>query len=111
MITRPTQNWRQLGTHPDALLERVDEALIAFENRLTDLDVTSDQAVMAAVEQVVVALNQADGTAGHDFDTVDREDLCDYIDNALTRSGVDVEALALRQGIDPAELTDQWRDW
>jgi hypothetical protein len=49
-------------------------------------------------------------SAGH-LDTIDREELCEYIDHALTQTGIDVEALARRQGIDPAALTDQWRDW
>jgi hypothetical protein len=111
MITRPTEKWRRLGTHPDSLLERVGRALLAFETELTALDATSDQAVMAAVEHVVVALNEIDGTGDHDFDTIDREELCEYVDHALTESGIDVEALADRQGIDPAALTDQWRDW
>ncbi|MFI0484921.1 hypothetical protein [Actinomadura sp. 9N215] len=111
MITRPTQNWRRLGTLSDSFLERVDRALLAFEAELTTLDVTSDQAIMATVEHVVVALNQIDGTDDHSFDTIDREELCEYIDHALTRAGIDVEALASRQGIAPAALTDQWRDW
>jgi hypothetical protein len=111
MISRPTENWRPLGVHSDAFLERVDRALRAFETELAAVDVTSDEAVMAAVEHVVVALNGIDGTDGDGFDTVDREELCDYIDHAVTRAGVDVEALARRQGIDPSALTDRWRDW
>ncbi|WP_329096766.1 hypothetical protein OG979_16535 [Actinomadura citrea] len=111
MITRPTEDLRRLGTLPDSFLERVDQALLAFEAELTVLDITSDQAIMATVERVVVALNQIDGTDDHSFDTIDREALCEYIDHALTQTGVDVEALAHRQGIDPAALTDQWRDW
>ncbi|GAA2259158.1 hypothetical protein GCM10010402_13350 [Actinomadura luteofluorescens] len=111
MITSPTDSWRELGTFPDVFLERVEQALRAFEAELTALGTPTDQAVMAAVEHVVVALNQIDGTGGHDFDTVDREELCEYIEDALTRTGVDVEALARRRGIDPAALTDEWRDW
>ncbi|MEV4001157.1 hypothetical protein [Actinomadura sp. NPDC049753] len=111
MITRPTESWRRLGTVPGSFLERVDQALLAFEAELAALGVASDQAVMAAVEHVVVALNRIDGTDGHDFDTVDREELCEYIDGALAHTGIDVEALARRRGIDPAELTDEWRDW
>ncbi|TYK44038.1 hypothetical protein [Actinomadura decatromicini] len=111
MLTRPTGNWRQLGTHPDSLLQRVDQALLTFETELTTLDTTSDQAIMTTVAHVVLALNQIDGTDDHSFDTIDREELSEYIDDALTRTGIDVEALARRQGIDPGALTDQWRDW
>jgi hypothetical protein len=111
MIDRPTESWRRLGTRPETFLARVDQALHAFEAELAAADITSDEAVMAAVEHVVVALNDVDGTDGADFDTIDREELCEYIDRALTGAGVDVEALARRQGLDPAALTDRWRDW
>ncbi|MFB9192418.1 hypothetical protein ACFFWA_05525 [Actinomadura verrucosospora] len=111
MITRPTEGWRRLGTFPEVFLERVERALLDFEAEVTALGVASDQAVMAAVEHVVVALNQIDGTDDHDIDTVDREELCKYIDDVLTHAGIDVEALARRRGIDPAELTDEWREW
>ncbi|QKG25363.1 hypothetical protein ACTIVE_7014 [Actinomadura verrucosospora] len=75
------------------------------------MDKPSDGDIMAAVEHVVVALNQIDGTDDHSFDTIDREELCEYIDYALTQAGIDVEALERRQGMDPGALTDQWRDW
>jgi molybdate-binding protein len=57
---------------------------------------------------VVVALNEADGG---EIETTTREDLCEYIDEALTDAGVDVEALTRRRGLDSSELTDEWRDW
>ena len=37
--------------------------------------------------------------------------LCEYIDLTLSEHGVDVAALAARQGIDRSEITDRWRDW
>ncbi len=38
-------------------------------------------------------------------------DLCDYIDATLTESGIDVTALAIRNGKDPGELIGEWRTW
>jgi hypothetical protein len=51
---------------------------------------------------------------GHDdgdFLTIEREDLCDYIDEAISATGVDLDALAERRGIGRADLTDKWREW
>ncbi|WP_432086116.1 hypothetical protein [Streptomyces sp. bgisy095] len=45
------------------------------------------------------------------FRTDEREQLCEYIDLTLSENGVDVAALAVRQGIDRAGITDRWRDW
>lgn len=116
MTIRPTQNWRtdtQLSIRRStALLDRIDDALQAFETELTALDHTpSDEQVFEVIEHVVLALNVLDTEHGADFDTIDREELCEYIDESLIEAGIDVEALAARRGIDPAAITDQWRDW
>ncbi|MET9598237.1 hypothetical protein [Streptomyces sp. NPDC006459] len=74
----------------------------------------SDEAVFAAVERVVLALNAIDQDSQHGgshFCTEEREQLCEYIDLTLGEHGVDVAALAARQGIDRAAITDRWRDW
>jgi hypothetical protein len=46
------------------------------------------------------------------YETTEREELCEYIDASLEESGIDVQALEARQGIDPRDgLAGQWRDW
>ncbi|GAB3189049.1 hypothetical protein FHX75_111378 [Micromonospora palomenae] len=77
---------------------------------LTQVDRESDSAVLGAVEQVVLVLN--DVNANHDsYDTDEREELCEYIDEALVSAGIDTEALAARHGLKRWEITDRWRDW
>jgi hypothetical protein len=93
---------------PEDFIARVDAALESYERDIARLDPADDAAVWAAVERVVVALNEADGG---EIETTTREDLCEYIDEALTDAGVDVEALTRRRGLDSSELTDEWRDW
>lgn len=133
MTERPSKQWRDgvadeaskvaAGTlnaadafmadlYPVSLLDATDEALGAFESELRTLRSPSDDEVFEAVERVVLALNvindQHDGAA---YETGEREELGDYIDQALTECGVDVPALTARQGLGRYEITDKWRDW
>ncbi|MFH8936876.1 hypothetical protein [Streptomyces griseosporeus] len=133
MAERPTTNWRKgiaaeaaelaAGTldpdcahmadlYPDELLSATDAVLNAFETELATLDARDDEQAFAAVERVVLALNAVN--EAHDesaFETDEREQLCLYIDQALTEQGVDVTALTARRGLGRHELTDQWREW
>ncbi|KOG64086.1 hypothetical protein ADK77_21925 [Streptomyces antibioticus] len=133
MAERPTTNWRRgiaeeaaelaAGTldpdcacmvdlFPDELLSATDAVMDAFEAELLTLADGDDERVFALVEHVVLALNAVN--EAHDecaFETDEREQLCLYIDEALTEQGVNVAALTARQGLGRHELTDQWRDW
>ena len=130
MIERPTARWRReiakqdadvaAGTlaHDEAyavelwpphFTAAVDGALDAYEREVQSLPAGSDDAIWAAVERVVLALNDADDE-GH-IETGEREELAEYIDRVLEAADVDVPALTARRGIDRAELTDEWRDW
>ncbi|XVV06018.1 hypothetical protein ACQPW3_11780 [Actinosynnema sp. CA-248983] len=48
---------------------------------------------------------------GGSIDADEREQLCLFIDEVLTQSGVDVAGLAARQGVDRYAITDRWRRW
>lgn len=133
MAERPTTNWRRgiaeeaaelaagtldpdcacmISLFPEELLSATDVVLDAFEAELTTLADGDDERVFAVVERVVLALNAVN--EAHDmsaFETDEREQLCLYIDQALTEQGVDVAALTARRGLGGHELTDQWREW
>ncbi|MGW2684621.1 hypothetical protein ACWC6I_15885 [Streptomyces sp. NPDC001414] len=133
MAERPTTNWRRgiakeaaelaAGTldpdcacmvelFPEELLLETDAVLDLFEAELPMLTEGDDPRIYAAVERVVLALNAVN--EAHDecaFETDEREQLCVYIDEALTEQGVDVAALTARHGLGRHELTDRWRDW
>ncbi|XIG76920.1 hypothetical protein C1N81_29040 [Streptomyces sp. SGAir0957] len=133
MTERPTTAWREGITEeqrkladgtldpecacmaelfPERLLSVTDNVLDAFEAELPSLQGASDERVFAAVERVVLALNAInDEHNGGAYETDEREQLCDYIDKALTEQGLDVVALTARQGLGRYELTDRWRDW
>lgn len=133
MAERPTTSWRHgiaeeaeelaagtldpecacmAGLFPEELLMATDEVLDAFEGELPGLGEANDERVFAVVERVVLALNAVD--EAHDgaaFETDEREELCDYIDQSLTEHGVDVVALTARHGLGRYQLTDKWRKW
>ncbi|WP_406321622.1 hypothetical protein [Streptomyces sp. NBC_00519] len=133
MAERPTMSWRRgvaeeaqelaAGTldsdcacmaalFPDELLVATDAVLGTFEAELPALAEDDDAQIFAVVERVVLALNAVnDARNGCAFETGEREELCAYIDEALTERGVDVVALTARHGIGRYELTDKWRKW
>lgn len=97
---------------PEELLTATDAVLDTFEGELRGLGKASDEHVFAVVERVVLALNAVDEAHnGSAFETDEREELCDYIDESLTEHGVDVVALTARHGLGRYQLTDRWRKW
>jgi len=131
MITRPTEEWRDkvqqqkaavaagtlneaqayaLHLWPESFIDAVDVALDQYEADARWLRGLTDEQAFASVERVVSALNAIDVEHGC-IETTVREELCEYIDDVLAETGVDVDALTARRGIPRHELTDQWRDW
>ncbi|WP_153534020.1 hypothetical protein [Streptomyces sp. RB17] len=133
MAERPTTSWRHgiaeeaeelaAGTldpecacmaelFPEGLLTATDAVLDTFEGELAGLGEASDEQVFAVVERVVLALNAVNKAHnGNAFETDEREELCDYIDQSLTEHGVDVVVLTARRGLGRYQLTDKWRKW
>ncbi|WP_192581303.1 hypothetical protein [Micromonospora sp. AMSO12t] len=110
-LQEPEEAWA-LSDFPRPLITATDAALSDFERRLVQIDPESDAVVLAVVQQVVLALNAVnEDPASPTYDTDGREDLCGYIDEALTSAGVDLPALAARHGLQPWGITDRWRDW
>jgi hypothetical protein len=133
MAIRPSEYWREgveqdkreiaAGTldpeegsmaelFPESLLLSTDAVLATFEADAAQLSAPSDEQVFTVVRNVVLALNEVNrehGGAG--YETGEREQLCNYIDKTLTEAGVDVAALAVRNGIGRYAITDKWRRW
>jgi hypothetical protein len=133
VVERPTTSWRHgiaeeaaeiaagildpecacmAELFPEELLTATDAVLDAFEDELAGLGEAGDEQVFAVVERVVLALDAVDEARdGSAFETDEREELCDYIDQSLTEHGVDVVALTARHGLGRYQLTDKWRKW
>ncbi|UUU21076.1 hypothetical protein [Streptomyces sp. DSM 40750] len=101
-----------LGVYSESFLNAVDAALTNFESDVRELAPTSDAQVLAAVERVVLALNRVNQEeTGGSIDTDEREQICLFIDEALTEHGIDVGELAARQQVSRYAITDRWREW
>ncbi|MEU2626315.1 hypothetical protein [Kitasatospora sp. NPDC007106] len=133
MMIRPSKTWREgvaeearelaAGTlepeqacmaslFPEALLVATDAVLQDFETDVRGLAEPSDEQVLEVVKRVVIALNAVNEPYDHAaYETGEREQLCDYIDQVLEASSIDVPALTARRGIDRHAITDEWRDW
>ncbi|MFD5117132.1 hypothetical protein ACFWNG_33310 [Streptomyces sp. NPDC058391] len=133
MATRPSDEWRarvaeearELATgvmdlecaymaqlFPESLLEATDTALQTFEADVRALRNPSDEQVFETIKHVVLALNEINEEHdGAGYETDEREQLCAYIDQALSERGIDIPALTERNGIGRFEITDEWRDW
>lgn len=100
---------------PESLRSGTDAALASFEAELAALKTSTDAAVLAAVESLVLALNKINeqhvnaGLMGYETD--ERDELCDYITESLRRFGIDVKGLEQRNGADPGDIAGRWRDW
>jgi hypothetical protein len=132
LATRPTEAWREgleverqmlaageldeadavrATLYPPGLLRRTDEAFDAFEERTARWRDPGDEEVLRAIEDVVQALNAVDEEFDDAFETPERDLLCSYIDEVVSGAGVDLDALAARQGVPRTDLTDRWRTW
>ncbi|MGW3661200.1 hypothetical protein ACWD6R_38710 [Streptomyces sp. NPDC005151] len=116
MAIRPSKIWqnevsRNTGAadlYSAAMLDATDASLASFEDQARSLSNASDEQILTAVERVVLKLNAIDYEHGS-YCTIEREELCEYIDQVLTDQGIDVSGLAARNGMD--DLTGTWRDW
>jgi hypothetical protein len=106
--TLPLEEAYALNCFPADFVAKVDSAFARYEQDIASLAPDDDAAAWAAVERVVLALNAADSGV---IETITREELCEYIDDALAEAGVDVEGLIRRRGPDTGGLADGWRDW
>jgi hypothetical protein len=99
---------------PDQLIADTDTALAAFEAELGTLASPSDQEVLDVVRRVVLALNEVHHRVGEagltPYETEERNQLGRYIDDSLAEAGIDVAALAARNGFADGDVTSG-RDW
>jgi hypothetical protein len=98
--------------HPVEAMERMDALFATFEGAISRPATSSDEQIMNAVRELVEALNVLHHQFADDLImTQARDEMCEYIDEALVDAGVDVDALCRRAGVQRDEFTDDWRHW
>ncbi|MEV0160291.1 hypothetical protein [Nonomuraea fuscirosea] len=133
MAKRPTDMWREhvaeeiaeraaglrsvedtnfAALYPEPFVVATERVLMSFEDEVHGIDSPSDEEVFAAIQKVVEGLNAVDAAHDdHDYETIEREELCEFIDDVLSEAGIDLDALTARRGIKRFEITDEWREW
>lgn len=59
--------------------------------------------IMKAVEEVVVSFNEMNVTNNYFIETMEREELADFIDKAARLAGLDIG--------EDEDITEEWREW
>lgn len=79
-----------------------DRALDDFLGELNSLDQpVSEATALPVVERVVRRFNALNDEFGYFVETLEREELCEYIETALAAAGVRFDG----------DITEQWREW
>ncbi|WP_091015149.1 hypothetical protein [Paenibacillus amylolyticus] len=107
---KPTKLWNErMVKHGDKLFteERLlmsDQVLDTYLHQLTALQETKDsERMMKAVEEVVVRFNEMNEANGYFIETMEREELANFIDKAARLAGLDIE--------EDEDITEEWREW
>lgn len=83
-------------------LDASDRALDEFLADLAALDQPATEAkALPVVERVVRRFNELNDEFGCFVETLEREELCEYIETALAAAGVRFDG----------DVTEQWREW
>lgn len=89
--------------YTEADVETCREALMAYLRALNALEAPDDEAILAQVEAVVLALNDLNERTDYTMiETGEREALCEIIQRAAEDCGL--------QDV-PEDVTEAWRDW
>jgi len=105
----PVKNWHKRMKEGDnifneRIIEDTDTTLINFIDNL--IDATGKKkanTIYAAINKVVKSLNNINEKNKSFIDTMEREELVDYIHKAIQLTGFKIE-----KGMD---LTEEWREW
>lgn len=82
---------------------RCGELLTEYLTALAELDEPDDEAIMAQVEKVVLALNELNEELDYALiETVERESICELLQTAAVDCGLQDA---------PDDVTEAWREW
>ena len=102
----PTINWRQALEEGDEHYteEDIAQSEQAFEQFVEEIkelgEKPSEEKVLESVKEVVTKFNELDETY-FSIETVEREQICDFIDKVVSLTGLKFEG----------DVTEEWRTW
>ena len=97
---------------PDQFIADTELVLVEFAGAIAATEVRDYDSVMNSIISLVVKLNEInDKYDGGVIETGEREQLCQYIEDVIAESKIDLEAYAKSRECDTNEITDSWREW
>ncbi|MDY8094497.1 hypothetical protein UY456_15975 [Paenibacillus polymyxa] len=107
---KPTQLWnKRMVEYGDDLFteERLlmcDKVLDNYLNQLILLQETKHpESIMKAVEEIVITFNELNEKNDYFIETMEREELAEFIDKAARPAGLEIE--------EDQDITEEWREW
>lgn len=98
--------------YSDAFVAKVELLLKSFVDQVNQLSVADVAFLGKHLKSLVIALNDVNEEYDHAvIETGEREQLCQFMEDVINDSKVDLEEFATHLGCEQDEVTDQWRDW
>lgn len=107
--SKPTLNWRQRLNEGDSIFNdsNILESEIILDNFLDNLAIATRSkkasSIYSTAKKVTESFNKANQKHKDFIDTMEREELVDFIENAIKLTGFKIDS-----GVD---ITEDWRQW
>ncbi|WP_369902424.1 hypothetical protein [Bacillus manliponensis] len=103
---KPTTHWIENdedgGVFTEENISATNTVLDTYINNLEKLGANPTEAeIMKVVKEVVVKINQLNDKYDYFIETMEREDLHEFIDTAVRIAGLESEE----------DITEEWREW
>ena len=103
---KPTAAWQQRMEDDEIFtvenIKATDEILDTYINRLEgSVDKMSEQGILEYVQEIVIGLNELNEQFDYFIETLEREELCEFIIKAANAAGLETEE----------DITEEWREW
>lgn len=105
----PTAEWRKRKADGDNIftykgINEVEQLLTKYLQTLTEFtEQKKASSIYYSIKKIVTALNKINDQNASFIDTMEREELCDFINNVVRKTGLVIE--------DSIDLTEDWREW
>ncbi|MEM5005423.1 hypothetical protein ABEP42_28710 [Priestia megaterium] len=103
---KPTAAWQQRMEDDEIFtvenIKATDEILDTYINRLEgSVDKMSEQDILEYIQEIVIGLNELNEQFDYFIETLEREELCEFIIKAANAAGLETEE----------DITEEWREW
>ena len=105
----PTTEWRKRKAEGDDIfsdkgINEVEQLLTKYLQTLTEYTEQKKASnIYNSIKKVVSAINKINKQNDSFIDTIEREELCDFINTVIRKTGLVIE--------DSIDLTEEWREW